>query len=51
MSESSQTEQVDFVLSDMLCQAPEVHSKIRQLETKYLPDPLKAMGSERSINC
>lgn len=51
MSESSQTEQVDFVLSDMLCQTLEVHSKIKQPETKYLPDPLKAVGSKRSINC
>lgn len=51
MSKSSQTEQVDFVLSDVLCQTPEVRSKIRQPETKYLPDPLKAVGSEGSINC
>lgn len=51
MSEGSQTEQVDFVLSDMLCQTLEVHSKIRQPETKYLPDLLKAVGSEGSINC
>lgn len=46
MSESSQTEQVDFVLSDMLYQTPEVHSKIRQPEKKYLPNALKAVGSE-----
>lgn len=51
MSEGSQTEQVDFVLSDMLCHTLEVHSKIRQPETKYLPDPLKAVGLEGSINC